>query len=83
MYNCYKCNTTEVTEEFQRCAVCQKEHEELCKKLDARPIQKREKVREELFAIKSIRRGVEFTDLVTRQDAMALGIKLDESMRVE
>ena len=76
-YSCIKCNSQPVAEEYQRCAPCQKEHAELAAKLDARPRQKVEKVREELFAIKSIKRGVEFTDLITRQDAMALGINLE------
>lgn len=77
-YSCYKCNSAVVSEEFQRCPACESAHKELCAKLDSRPINKIKKPKEELFAIKSMRRGVEFTDLVTRQDALVLGIKLPE-----
>lgn len=75
-YSCYNCNKVSVENEFERCISCEQNHKELCAKLDARPIVKKEKVREELFAIKSMRGGVEFTDLITRQDAAVLGIKL-------
>lgn len=78
-FSCYKCNTNPVSEEFQRCSSCETEHKALCAKLDARPKPpKVEKPKEELFAVKSIRRGVEFTDWVSRQDALVLGIKLPE-----
>ena len=77
MTNCFQCNKAEVQDEFQRCESCSQAHKELCAKLDAVPKKKIEKVREELFEIKSMKRGVEFTDIISRQDAMALGISLE------
>ena len=76
-FSCFQCNKATVENEFERCPSCKLSHKELCAKLDAVPRKKVEKVREELFEIKSMRRGVEFTDIISRQDAMALGINLE------
>lgn len=77
MASCYKCNSVEVQEEYQRCAPCQKEHEELCAKLDARPRQKVEKVREKLYPLKEVRDGVEKTMWIDKESARVMGIKVE------
>ena len=77
-YSCYRCNAATVQEEYQRCVPCQVAHKELCAKLDARPKQKVEKVREQLFPIKEVRDGIEKTMWIDRQSAQLMGIKLPE-----
>ena len=73
-YSCYRCNSAVVQEEYQRCIPCEKEHKELCAKLDARPKVKVQKVREELFPLKEGDR----TMWIDRQSAKFMGIKLPE-----
>ena len=77
-FSCVQCNKASVEDEFQRCHSCSLSHAELCAKLDAVPRIKREKVREELFAVKSMKGGVEFTDWYNRQEMAIFGIKLPE-----
>ena len=77
-YSCYKCNTNQVSEEYQRCSDCEKTHQEFAKELDARPRTKVKKVKEELFPIKEIKGGIEVTTWIDRQDAANMGIKLPQ-----
>ena len=77
-FSCYNCNKVPVENEFERCADCNLSHKELCAKLDAIPRKKIEKVREELFPVKSMKGGVEFTDWYNRQEMAIFGIKLPE-----
>ena len=73
-YSCYRCNAATVQEEYQRCIPCEKEHQELCAKLDARPKVKVQKVREELFPLKE----GDKTMWIDRESARFMGIKLPE-----
>ena len=67
-----------VEEEYQRCLNCETKHKELCAKLDARPRQKVEKVREQLYPIKEVRDGVEKTMWIDKESARIMGVKLPE-----
>ena len=78
MANCYKCNQTEVAEEFLRCEPCEADHRKLCAKLDARPKQIIKKVKEELFPIKEMKQGIQVTTWISREDAANMGIKLPQ-----
>ncbi len=78
MAQCYKCNSVEVSEEFQRCPSCQQTHQELATKLDSQPRKKVEKVREELFPIKEVKQGIQVTTWISREDAVNMGIKLPQ-----
>ena len=78
MAHCYRCNQVEVAEEFTRCPPCEAAHKELCAKLDARPKHHEVSLREELFPIKEIKRGIEVTTYIDRNDAAILGIKLPQ-----
>ena len=78
---CSKCQQVPVSEEFQRCAECQKAHEELIKTLDARP-KPIKKPKEEFIEIKSVKRyqnpdgtmrEVEFTDYHSKSDWIRSG----------
>ncbi len=76
MAQCYKCNSVEVAEEFQRCPSCEQTHKELAKKLDSKPRVKVKKVKEELFPIYEVKQGIKVTTWIDRSDAAAMGIKL-------
>lgn len=76
MAKCYKCQKEPVAEEFQRCPTCEKDHQELCKELDSRPLKQVERVKEELFPIKSVKQGIEVTTFISREDAANMGVKL-------
>ena len=78
MATCYKCNSVQVAEEYQRCASCQKSHAELCAELDSRPRVKEKKVKEELFPIKEMKQGIQVTTWISREDAFNMGIKLSQ-----
>src|SRR3990167_276856 len=58
MVNCYKCEKTEVAEEFQRCSLCEATHKELCAKLDAQPKHYEAKVREKFYSWKEMKKGI-------------------------
>ena len=75
-FACYKCNITEVSEEFQRCPSCEISHKELCKQLDAKPRVIEKKVKEELFPIKEMKGGIQVTTYIDRNDAAIMGIKV-------
>ena len=77
-YSCYKCNIATVDEEYTRCPPCEVAHKELAAKLDARPRQKVEKVREKLYPLKEVRDGIEKTMWIDKSTAQLLGIKLSE-----
>ena len=74
-YSCYKCNKSEVAEEFERCPSCELSHKELCVKLDARPKVIEKKVKEELMGIKEIKQGINITTYISREDAANMGIQ--------
>lgn len=76
MASCYQCNNTQVVEEFERCASCQKAHEVLASKLDARPKVIEKKVKEKLYPLKQMKGGVEVTTWIDENDAKNMGIKL-------
>ena len=76
MFQCYKCNSAPVSEEFTRCSVCETSHQQLVKQLDSRPRTIEKKVKEELFPIKRMRGGIQCTDWIDREDAAAMGIKV-------
>ena len=75
-FNCYKCNSAPVSEEFTRCVSCETSHQQLVKQLDSRPRTIVKKIKEELFPIKKMRGGIQCTDWIDRNDAMAMGIKV-------
>jgi len=76
MVNCYKCEKTEVAEEFQRCSLCEATHKELCAKLDAQPKHYEPKVREQLYSWKEMKQGIEVTNYINRGEAEIMGIRL-------
>ena len=76
MPSCYKCSKEEVSEEYARCPSCEAEHKKLCAQLDARPKVHEKKVKEELFAFKEVKQGIEVTTWVDRETARINGIKL-------
>ena len=77
-YNCYKCNSAEVIEEFTRCASCEQQHKDLCAKLDARPKTHIKPVKEELFPVVEVKNGIKVTTWIDRSDAANMGIKLPQ-----
>ena len=78
-YQCYKCNSVEVAEEFDRCPSCEISHKELCAKLDARPkVEREKKVREKLYSWKEMKQGIEVTNYITYEEAKIMGIKLPQ-----
>ena len=77
-YQCYKCNQTEVAEEFERCPSCETAHKDLCAKLDAQPKKHIEAVKEELFPIVEMKQGIKVTTYIDREDAANMGIKLPQ-----
>ncbi len=76
MSQCYKCNSVQVAEEYQRCPSCEKSHQELVRQLDARPRVKEKKVREKLYPIKEMKQGIQVTTWIDKSDAINMGIKL-------
>ena len=74
-FTCYKCNSVDVQEEFERCPPCEQQHKELCAKLDAKPKQHIEKVKVELMAIKETKQGILVTTYIDREDARNMGIE--------
>lgn len=76
-FKCYQCNTVEVSEEFQRCPPCQLSHAELAKKLDAQPKHYEKPVKEKLYPIREVKQGVQVTTWIDRNDAVAMGIKVE------
>lgn len=77
-YQCYKCSKVTVEDEFARCELCEVEHKKLCADLDAKPRTKEKKVKEQLFAIKEIKQGIQVTTYIDRNDARNMGIKLPQ-----
>lgn len=78
MYNCYQCNSVRVEEEYQRCPACQKKHEELAAKLDARPKTHVPKVKEKLYPIREVKQGIQVTTWLSREDLIANGMKVPD-----
>lgn len=77
---CIKCGQPVLVEDT-RCQACQQEHEELAKKLDARP-KPVKKPKEEFIEVKSIKRyqnpdgsmrEVEFIDVHSKEDWLRSG----------
>ena len=79
MANCYKCNKEPVKEEFERCGACETTHKELATQLDARPKTQEIKVKEKLYPIKEVKNGVQVTTWISQEDAMNMGIKINEN----
>lgn len=66
MAHCYKCNQSQVADEFQRCESCEAIHQELCAKLDSRPkAPKIEKVNEPTKVYKQVKDGILVTTYET------------------
>lgn len=75
-YTCIQCNSAEAQDEYTRCPSCEARHKELCAKLDAKPKQHIEKVREELFPIYEVKQGIKVTTWISREDAANMGIDI-------
>ena len=78
MAQCYRCNQTEVAEEFDRCSTCEVEHKKLCAQLDTRPKYHEVKVKEKLYSWKEMKQGVEVTNYISYDEAKIMGIKLPQ-----
>lgn len=78
---CYKCKKEPVIEEFTRCVLCEREHQELIKELvkalDSRPRVKEKKVKEKLYPIKEMKGGIPVTTWISKSDAAIIGIKIE------
>ena len=71
---CYQCGSG--NEDNLRCGSCEAKHQELVVKLDSRPREKVEKVREKEYPFYSVKGGVQFTDWYTAEDLRTLGIPI-------
>lgn len=76
MILCFKCNSVEVQEEFQRCPSCEVSHQELVKQLDSRPKIQEKKVKEKLYPVKEMKGGVQVTTWVDAETAQINGMKV-------
>ena len=71
---CYQCGSG--NEDNLRCGSCEAKHQELVVKLDSRPREKVEKIREKEYPFYSVKGGVQFTDWYTAEDLRTLGIPI-------
>ena len=79
MAQCYKCNKTEVANEFDRCSSCEVSHKELCAKLDARPkVEREKKVKEKFHSWTEMKQGVKVTNYISYDEAKIMGIKVPQ-----